>query len=347
MSATHPPAQEKAAPGSNRAAANGNQEHAKPSTIAGQGKRSFDPETLESLRCRLFEYLTKIGVELRKNGSRLVGRCPVPVHADTDPSFAVFGDGHEKCGCHPCGFTGDVFAVSEWMGRSTSFTSAVREVAATLGVYLPQDGTQAATRTTAPPQRAAKVEVPFVLSDADKEKIHAAKLAWSDAFHGGDSIVGFIAEDLGLTRETLRYAGHGSSGLGIANGWLCYAYPSGLKFRNPDPQGKPRFVWLCGKCVAPWRAEWMKLPGVDTVYLTEGETDCLALIEAGLEADGSACCVASPGTSFSAEWASLFQGKRVVLCFDSDTAGQAASAKVAAMLAPHATSVSIWNGGAQ
>ena len=122
MSATHPPGKEKAAPGANRAAANKNQEHAKPTAAPTAGKRSFDPAALESLRARLPEYLQACGVELRKNGSRLVAKCPV--HNDSEPSFAVFPNG-KNCGCFPCDFQGDVFAVSEWMGRASTFPEAV------------------------------------------------------------------------------------------------------------------------------------------------------------------------------------------------------------------------------
>ena len=70
----------------------------------------------------------------------------------------------------------------------------------------------------------------------------------------------------------------------------------------------------------------------------------MALIAAGLESEGTAACVASPGTNFSREWVPLFAGKRVVLCFDLDTAGQDATAKVAGMLHGTAAEISIWKG---
>ena len=305
----------------------------------------FDADTLEDMRCRLPEYLTAIGVELRRQGARLVGKCPT--HDDSSPSFAVFGSHHENAGCFPCGFSGDAFSVSQWLGRATTFPEAVQDVAATLGLYLPQDGTQAATRPVTPPQRPIKApEPPFELCAADREKIRAARLAWSDDFHSGDPIIDQICESLGFTRETLRYASWGECGLGISNGWICYIYPNGLKWRNPDPNGKSRFVWLCGKAQAPWRFEWIR-PETQTVYLTEGETDCMSLISARLEADGDAVCCASPGTSFSPVWAPMFSGKRVVLCFDSDPPGQAAAAKVAAMLRGHASEVLTWKGPIQ
>lgn len=299
------------------------------------------------MRGRLAEYLTARGVELRPQGARLIARCPV--HDDSSPSFAVFPGG-KACGCYPCNFTGDVFKVSEWLGRSHDFPSAVADVASVLGVTLPQAHARAPQRPPqAQPQAAKQPEPPVELSAVDREKIHAARLAFCNAFWSGEPVIDEIAASLGLTRETLRHAGWGQSGLGLAAGsygkptWLCYCYPSGLKWRNPDPTAKPRFEWLAGKALAPWRAEWIK-PEVSTVFLTEGESDCMALIEAGLESDGTAACVASPGTSFAREWVPMFAGRKVVLCFDRDAPGQLAAAKVAGMLRGTASEISTWKG---
>lgn len=313
-------------------------------------QRHFSPDLLESLKHRLPDYLAARGVELRKNGTRLVGRCPA--HEDTSPSFAVYDTRHERCGCYPCGFDGDVFAVSQWLGRASTFPEAVADVAASLGVYLPDSTAGTATRPATAPQRPAKEpEPPFVLSDGDRSKLHAARLAFSDAFWSGGPIVDRIAESLGLDRETLRLASWGSSGLGLADpvggrdSWLCYSYPQGLKWRNPHPASTPRFRWIVGKALAPWRMEWVK-PETQTVYLTEGESDCMALIQAGLETDGTAACVASPGTSFPRAWAPLFAGKRVVICFDRDKPGQAAAATVAEILKGYALEILTWKGTA-
>ncbi|MBK1853699.1 toprim domain-containing protein [Verrucomicrobiaceae bacterium 5K15] len=302
----------------------------------------FDENTLAEIRHRLPDYLEASGVVLSPKGTRLVGRCPV--HDDRSPSFAVFGSDHENCGCHPCGFTGDVFKLSQWLGRSSSFPDAVREVAAVLGVHLSQEPNGRATRPATARKRTPKPTTqPFKLTAADNQRIHRANLAFDDAFFSGDPIISEIADSLGVNRETLRIASWGSSGLGIANGWLCYVYPQGLKWRNPDPKAKPRFIWIAGKALAPWRMDWVK-PETRTVYLTEGESDTIALIAAGVEADGTAVSVASPGTSFSKEWAPLFKGKRVVICFDSDPPGRTATATVAAILKGHASEVLTWKG---
>ena len=310
----------------------------------------FPDEALQILRERLPEYLTALGVELRRNGTRLVALCPV--HEDRSPSFAVFGTNQETCGCHPCGFTGGVFKVSQWLGRSATFPEAVKDVAAVLGVILPDSTAGRATKaTTAPPRAPKPPPEPFALSDTDQQKVHLARLAFDDAFWAGDPIIDRIAASLGLDRETLRVASWGRSGLGLAAGrygkpvWLCYAYPSGLKWRNPDPNSKPRFDWLAGKATAPWRMEWVK-DHTRTVYLAEGESDCMALIAAGLEADDTAACVASPGTSFPREWAPLFTGKRIVLCFDRDEPGRKATATVAAILKGRAAEILTWKGTA-
>ena len=117
---------------------------------ANPKNRTFQAETLAALRTRLPEYLEACGLELRRQGNRLVCHCPM--HEDRSPSFAVFGQRHETCGCYPCSFTGDIFAVAEWMVKAGSFVEAVRHVAGVLGVYLPDDSAKPATAAT----RAAK-----------------------------------------------------------------------------------------------------------------------------------------------------------------------------------------------
>ncbi|WP_367875380.1 toprim domain-containing protein [Luteolibacter sp. Populi] len=153
-------------------------------------------------------------------------------------------------------------------------------------------------------------------------------------------------EALGLPHEAFRWAAWGQSGLGWSRGYLCYSYATGLKWRNPDPQAKPRFQWLTGKASSPWRSEWIK-PHTSTVYLTEGESDCLALIAAGLENAENVACVAIPSApGFAPEWAPLFKGKRVVLCFDDGPAGRDATANAAGALKSHASEVFKWKGAA-
>jgi len=305
-----------------------------------RGSKRFDEGTIGHLRNRLSEYLVAVGITLNKKGARLIGSCPV--HDDRDPSFSVFGREHATCGCHPCGFTGDVFATSMWLGRASSFPDAVRDVAAVLGVvHADQPIRSSASHPTRERAPSKPPELPFHLSDEDLKKIQLARLAFSDAFWGEEEIIDRIARHLGFKRETLRLAAWGCCGLALVDGWLAYAYPTGLKRRNPHPSAKPRFHWTLGKATEPWRMGWVK-PETLTVYVTEGESDTMALIEAGLELDGESVCVASPGTSFSRSWAPLFHGKRVVLCFDDDPPGRQATKAVAKILNGHASQILTW-----
>ncbi len=315
--------------------------HRQLATTTGEPQGWIPEDTLAALRARLADYLAALGVELRKNGTRLVGRCPV--HEDRSPSFAVFGASHEACGCHPCGFTGDVFKLSRWLGRSSTFPDAVRDVASVLGVYVPQ-GTQAPATRPAKAKQAPAPLPPFKLSDADREKHHAARLAFSDALDGGK--LEPLARELGIPPWALRWCAMGTSGLGWIKGKLAYLYPEGIKVRNPEGC-TTRFRWEAGKATAPWRYEWIR-PETATVYLTEGESDCLALVAAGLESDPGKACVAIPGAEgFKPEWAAIFDGKRAVLCFDFDRKGREATAKVAAMLKGHAAEILTWKGPAR
>ena len=79
--------------------------------VAGaEPTRRFDKdEVKEALPLEWVLLREGILLEPAQDG-RLVGPCPF--HQDADPSFAVFGDRHEKAGCWVCDFqTGDIFDV--------------------------------------------------------------------------------------------------------------------------------------------------------------------------------------------------------------------------------------------
>lgn len=289
-------------------------------------------------------------MEFTEKHGRLLATCPK--HEDTRPSFAVF-PGRKHCGCFPCGWQGDAFAFAEWTGRAGDFREAVQHVAGVLGVTLPDDDESRPKAATAPatPKPRPKPELPK-LTDEQRDRIHAARLRFCDALQDSEPIVEVIASSLGITPATLQWAARGDCGLALdapagLPPWLCYAYPHGLKYRNPNKGTGPRFVWLCGRATAPWRMGWARNSDVETVYLTEGESDALALIESGIESDGKAAVVASPGTSFPRDWAPMFRGKRAVLCFDTDGPGTAAAATVAAALKGHAAAILRWKGAPQ
>jgi hypothetical protein len=164
-----------------------------------------------------------------------------------------------------------------------------------------------------------------------------------------------VADELGTDLDTLRGLCFTSDAVGIERTGrgrpvIFYLYEHGAKIRHPRGH-VPRFEWTQGKAALPWRWHFAARPEVATVYVTEGETDAIAAIAAGLEVlhprDGSrpSAVVACPGSSFPAAWGPLFTGKRAVLMFDADKAGRDGAERAAAVIHPYAASVRIaeWN----
>jgi hypothetical protein len=132
-------------------------------------------------------------------------------------------------------------------------------------------------------------------------------------------------------------------------GWhddkLAFIYETGVKLRWRV--GDERMIrWHFGKPFL-WRHWMLRVPAHRRIIVSEGETDAIRLIDSGMEDDGETAVVALPSAStFSASWGSLFAGKHVVLVLDNDDAGQKHTARMAAMLRPHAATVNTfrWEG---
>lgn len=85
--------------------------------------------------------------------------------------------------------------------------------------------------------------------------------------------------------------------------------------RAPWVTDGPKYVYEKGSTAYLYGAELIR--DIDTVYITEGELDTLALRTLGYYA------VTSTGgaSTFSPDWCGLLKNKNVVLCYDSDAAG--------------------------
>jgi DNA primase len=316
------------------------------------------PETdIAALKAQLPAYMAAVGVQLTKCGNRMKGLCPV--HSDTDPSFALFGRGHERAGCYPCNFTGDVFAVSNWLGRSSTFPEAIRDVATAVGfpiaANLPTPKPSAAVRSI--PMGATQPEPEEADTKADMkdraefEAAHAkARRELFEACQRKTITAVLIAKEFGIDLETLRQLTFTSDALGIEDYKLLYLYETGAKVRN-RPGKNPRFYFTYGSAVRPWRWHFAARLEVETVVVTEGESDAIACIHAGVEdlfpKDGSPgrAVVACPGVSFPERWGKLFHQKHVVLFFDFDEPGIKGARRVASIIRKYAASVRIVTAG--
>jgi DNA primase len=98
------------------------------------------------------------------------------------------------------------------------------------------------------------------------------------------------------------------------------------------------------------------IPEAQTVYLCEGETDVVTLIDRGIEDDGESVglnpevrftsavgrtvAVGVQGATLNIErWAFLFRDKHVVIAMDDDEAGWKADANIGRVLSTVATSI--------
>lgn len=301
---------------------------------------------LDLIKNRLPEYLERIGVTIaQRTDKHLKALCPL--HADSEPSFtADLKGGVWVWKCWPCDHGGTVIDLhAELNNLARGSKAAIVGTAAILGLD-PADGLvhQKAPRiqpaASAPPKEAPpKNPLP-----ANFDEIH--RIARRRVYEF-PRIQQAIAKELGVSQTTIASLVFTSDALGWSKKHQrpLYLYETGVKLRN-HADTKVRFQWLMGRAEKPWRAHFLERPQVTRVFLTEGESDAIALIDAGLEnlhpkeGETGTTIIASPGTSFKAEWASLIAGKDLVLCMDNDNAGNKAAEKIAQLCQPFAKTIS-------
>jgi hypothetical protein len=156
-----------------------------------------------------------------------------------------------------------------------------------------------------------------------------------------------IAQARGWSPETIRRAacdgvlGWCSAWTGRHTGALAFVYRTGIKQRWRKQTDRV-IRWSVGGPASLWR-EAMILPITRKVFLTEGETDALSLLDAGAEPSPEVVVAALPNAGvIPPGMAEKLAGREVVLCLDNDPAGQAASAKVAALIEPAVASLKVW-----
>jgi hypothetical protein len=261
-------------------------------------------------------------------------RCPF--HEDRNNSFSVFQTrtGQWAWNCFAgCG-GGDAVA---FLARVTNISNggACRRF-----IEMASPGTAASTasRVSSPPRAHAESSgLPVPMSDSENERA----LAMAANLRDDPERCKRIAEERNWRPETIVELAHEPS-LGWHDGKIAFLYESGVKLRWR--QDAERIIrWAFGK---PWLWRSGFLWGRSTIYITEGETDCISLIDAGLEEDGHTLAVAIPSAStFAEEWAQLFADKDVILTFDGDQAGEQATRRISPLLRPVVKSLKRLNWG--
>ncbi|MDB6156287.1 MAG: dnaG [Chthoniobacteraceae bacterium] len=252
----------------------------------------------------------------KESGTRISCRCPF--HKDKTPSFFLNEkDNHGIC--FGCDWRGSVIDY-EMKAREADFHDAIKN----LEKRLPS--LQKANAET--PKTATKK------SDASLAEAHKnERNEYSDRLATDEAIRKTICEKrIGAgnkwSPDTIqKLAKEGS--LGWAGDALSFHYPTGTKYRQwPDR----KFIWDENNVgISLWRQE--RISAAEHIYLTEGETDAISLLDAGAESKpGNAVVSIQGASSFDPAWAEYFRDKVVTLCFDNDEAGAAAAERVGGLL---------------
>lgn len=272
---------------------------------------------------------------IKQHGDKIIARCPACADIDRDRSgdhLVIFPDGRFACAA----FAGD-HEHRQRIHALAGMRDHVQSIAPSLAPRL----SPIAPLPQLPPDFAS-------ICQRARGRVY-----------NSTAVQQRIADEFGISPKTAKACAMPAGGaLGFfphlsIQGKAClpdriaYLYPHGIKVRQPWGNLRARFAWAYGKATEPWRytvAAWR--PWITRLIVTEGESDALALIEVGMGklCQGDTAVVASPGTSFPMQWAPLFAGRRVTLCFDQDEPGTKAAHHVASMLQPHAISIEILTG---
>jgi DNA primase len=164
-----------------------------------------------------------------------------------------------------------------------------------------------------------------------KDHLELAVAVYSAGIFTDDEAMNYLEGERGLDRATIA-----SFRLGVVRdpidseharftGRICIPnlgdapdqHPVGVKFRAMQPDREPKYDQPAFQTTRLFNLRALSAAG-DTIYITEGEFDTIALASVGLPA------VAVPGVSHWTKGdsfrARLFEGIRPVLCRDSDDA---------------------------
>lgn len=165
-----------------------------------------------------------------------------------------------------------------------------------------------------------------VPSAARKKSLARAALRFNAEMMLGGPSYDYLTDVRGLTEEVIRRFQLGIVPAGDVDypdhaGWISVPYltPTGfvdLRFRNPDPEGKPKYKGLPGATLRMFNPSAI-LQANETIVAAEGEFDTMILNQVGLHAIGI------PGAS---AWRKSFElaihgFDNIIICEDGDDGG--------------------------
>ncbi len=261
------------------------------------------------------------------------GTYPCPLHSEQQGrSFSVScKDGVWLWNCFgACGCGGDEIDFVERY-QHTSNGDAIR-------LFLGMTGQCADVRATIiTPARSPKLSGPARppnMTDAE----NAVAIAACERLAKDMDLCARIAKARGWRPETVRGCALDAA-LGWHDGKLAFIYESGMKLRWKE-NGERIIRWHFGE---PWLWRGAFLSSNSRVVLSEGETDAISVIEAGIEAHGTVIVAMPSAGTFKDGWQTNFAGKDVTLALDNDEAGAKATKRVSELLRPVARELRVVN----
>lgn len=301
-------------------------------------------------------------VQLRHRGRTHTGLCPF--HSEKSPSFVVYPE-TQSFYCFGCGVGGDVIGFTKRI-NNIDYVEAVKMLAARAGMPLPQENDTTGKlrqRITSLNKDVAR----FYYEQMNSENGAVARAYWRGRGLSDSTIkrfgLGFAPNSFGETKDAMRRLGYSEDEL-VAAGIIKKSEKGNFYdvFRNRvmvpifDLRGnviafggrnlgdeKPKYInspetILYKKSNAMFALNIAKKSANRRYILCEGYMDVIALHQAGFTTAVAAC-----GTALTEQQVKLLSdyADEVVLCYDSDEAGQKATARSLNLFANSPVKISV------
>lgn len=305
-------------------------------------------------------------VQLRHRGRTHTGLCPF--HNEKTPSFVVYPE-TQSFYCFGCGAGGDVITFVRKI-NNLDYVEAVKMLAGRAGMPMPEEDDKAGrlrSRVLAINKEAARFF--YEQLNAENDDARTARAYWRGRGLSDSTIrrfgLGYSPNDFGALRRHLRARGYTEEEM-LASGLQKRSEKGNVydvfrgRVMTPifDLRGnviafggrvlgdeKPKYInspetLVYKKSKAMFALNIAKKSASRRYILCEGYMDVISLHQAGFDTAVAAC-----GTALTPDQVRLLgeYADEVVLCYDSDEAGQKATARSLGLFAESPVKVSVLN----
>ncbi|HJB69098.1 MAG TPA: DNA primase [Candidatus Fournierella excrementigallinarum] len=305
-------------------------------------------------------------VQLRHRGRTHTGLCPF--HSEKTPSFVVYPE-TQSFYCFGCGAGGDVITFVRKI-NNLDYVEAVKMLAGRAGMPMPEEDDKAGrlrSRVLAVNKEAARFF--YEQLNAENDDARTARAYWRGRGLSDSTIrrfgLGYSPNDFGALRRHLRARGYTEEEM-LASGLQKRSEKGNVydvfrgRVMTPifDLRGnviafggrvlgdeKPKYInspetLVYKKSKAMFALNIAKKSASRRYILCEGYMDVISLHQAGFDTAVAAC-----GTALTQDQVRLLgeYADEVVLCYDSDEAGQKATARSLGLFAESPVKVSVLN----